>query len=129
LITDTSFIIDLIRNKQFAIDKVIELKKKNIPLYITAITVFELMQGNKDIANADKMKKLEELFDTLGIYSFDIQSAKISGKILRELIDEGMIIESEDAMIAGIAIKNSQSLLTRNVKHFQRIKGLTVETY
>lgn len=129
MITDTSFIIDLIRNKQFAIDKVIELKKKNIPLYITAITVFELMQGNKDIANADKMKKLEELFDTLGIYSFDIQSAKISGKILRELIDEGMIIESEDAMIAGIAIKNSQSLLTRNVKHFQRIKGLTVETY
>lgn len=39
------------------------------------------------------------------------------------------MIDLEDIMIAAIAITNNEKLITRNEKHFRRIKGLEVEGY
>lgn len=39
------------------------------------------------------------------------------------------MIDPEDAMIAGIALINDESVLTRNVEHFSRIRDLKIETY
>ncbi|MBS3136929.1 hypothetical protein J4232_00725 [Candidatus Woesearchaeota archaeon] len=41
----------------------------------------------------------------------------------------GIPINPQDSMIAGIAIRNNESVLTRNTKHFERIDNLTIETY
>lgn len=39
------------------------------------------------------------------------------------------MIDPEDAMIAGIALINDESVLTKNVEHFSRIRDLKIETY
>ncbi len=39
------------------------------------------------------------------------------------------MIDPEDAMIAGIALHNSEVVLTKNVEHFSRIRDLKIETY
>ncbi len=39
------------------------------------------------------------------------------------------MIDPEDAMIAGIALINNESVLTKNVEHFSRIRDLKIETY
>jgi predicted nucleic acid-binding protein len=59
----------------------------------------------------------------------DLESAFLAGDIQKELIRKGEIIDPEDCMIAGIALKSNEPLLTRNLKHFKRIPGLQVETY
>ena len=40
----------------------------------------------------------------------------------------GLEIDTEDSMIAGIAIKNNKNILTRD-RHFKRIEELKVEEY
>lgn len=39
------------------------------------------------------------------------------------------MIDPEDAMIAGIALINNETVLTKNVEHFSRIRDLKIETY
>ena len=64
-----------------------------------------------------------------GNLPLDSVSASIAGKIHGHLISEGQMIDSEDSMIAGIAIKHNEAVLTRNTDHFEWIPDLQVETY
>ncbi len=39
------------------------------------------------------------------------------------------MIDPEDTLIAGIALINNETVLTKNVEHFSRIRDLKIETY
>ncbi len=129
MILDTSFIIDLMKNKSNALAKAQELEKSSSPVRSTAISVFELWQGLEDIQNPDKKEKIEHFLSSIGLLSFDLYSAKKAGTIYAELERKGELIEPEDCMIAGITIFHGETLLTRNKQHFERIKSLKIEGY
>ncbi len=129
MILDTTAIIDLLRGSNAVINKIKELERKNIPLVITSISVFEIWQGTKDIADEGKMEKIYSLLESLGSLSFDIPAAEEAGSVHSHLKKEGKIIDPEDSMIAGIAKIHHETILTRNIKHFQRISGLKLESY
>jgi len=42
---------------------------------------------------------------------------------------KGSPIGDLDAMIAGIALTHGESVVTTNLKHFERVEGLQVETW
>lgn len=63
------------------------------------------------------------------ICDFKEKDAKKAGEIEANLIKEGSIIDLEDIMIAGIAISRDEKIISRNIKHFNRIKNLKIETY
>ncbi len=129
MIIDTTVLIDLLRGNQGIVTKLKALQQQNIPLFLTSISVFELWQGTSDVRNEKKSQQLHHLLESLGTFTFDIPAAKESGNIHARLKEEGHMIDSEDSMIAGIAKINHETLLTRNVKHFERIPGLNTETY
>jgi len=55
-----------------------------------------------------------------------MKAAEIHG----ELIAKGNKIDNTDSLIAAIALTNNiNTIITRNKKHFERIKGIKVETY
>ncbi len=130
MIFDTSFIIDLIHGNPEAVRKMNDLQDSRERLFITAPTIFELWVG---ISQSDRpkqeKKKVTQILESQMILDFDEESAKHAGIISGTLINEGKVIDPEDCMIAGIAKHHSQKVLTRNVKHFSRIKDLKVETY
>lgn len=129
MILDTTFIIDLLNKEIEAVKKAEELDKKVIPVLTTTITVFEIWQGISDIKNKEKLEKINKLLSSIGLLSLDVESAKESGRIHANLYSSGTPIEPEDSMIAGICLKNNHTLLTRNIKHFSKIKNLEIETY
>ncbi len=129
MILDTCFIIDLLNNQKDAVKKSQELDQQNIPIFTTAVTVFEIWQGVSDIKNKGKLEKINILLESTGLLNLDQESAKIGGKIHRELYEYGEPIQPEDSMIAGISLKYGKKILTRNTKHFSRIKSLEIETY
>jgi len=47
----------------------------------------------------------------------------------REKIRAGSRIDLEDAMIAGIAKAHRETMVTRNVRRFEGIEGVTIERY
>ena len=129
MILDTSFIIDFLKNDESAVEKARKLKEENVPLATTTINVFELWQGASDIKNEEKKSKILKFLSSIGLLGFDFESARDGGAIYSELRQKGKLIDPEDCMIAGIAKTNNRTLLTRNLKHFQNIHGLKVESY
>ncbi len=127
MILDTTFVIDLMKNRQNAIEKTAELEKKQEPVFITSVTIFELWHS-LDAKNKEKREKLEKFTESFEQFALNNESTKKGGEIHLNLISRGIRIDPEDSMIAGIAIKNGQTLLTRD-EHFARVKGLRIETY
>lgn len=129
MIADTTFLIDLLKNRPEAVRKAVELDIKKESVFTTTITVFELWQGVLDLQSKEALDKIHILLDSLGLVSFDLESAKFGGLIHAKLRREGQSIDPEDSMIAGICLKTNQTLLTKNTKHFSRIRELKIESY
>ena len=129
MILDTSFIIDLFRNDKSAIEKANELIRKSIPLATTTVNIFELWQGTYDIKNKEVKDKILTFLSSIGLFVLDLPSAQEGGTIYSELRNKGGVIDPEDCMIAGIAKTNNKTLLTKNIKHFDRIRDLKIEIY
>ncbi len=128
MILDTSFIVDFLRNNPSAVAKFQELYQKDVPLTTTCVNIFELCRGFNSAQNMRVIKSYAFL-DNISIYLLDVPSAKRAGRIAEQLDRKGEPIEPEDAMIAAIALEHTESILTKNVKHFSRVEGLVVETY
>lgn len=128
MIIDTTFVIDLLRNNPQAIKKAYEIEENNLPILLTTITIFELWQGI-ETNSKEKEEKIKNFLERVSILTLDLEGAKIAGTIYKELEIKGQRIDAEDSMIAGIVLSRNETLLTRNIKHFERIKGLKAETY
>ncbi len=130
MLLDTSFIVDLLRGKKSAVNKINELEAESIATNISAPSIFELFVGLSLTKKPSvEKKKIMDVLISWGNLALDSDSAVIAGKIHGELINEGQMIDPEDSMIAGIAIKHNESVLTRNTNHFNRIPDLQVEEY
>lgn len=71
-----------------------------------------------------------KIFSRLDIFPLDHSSALLAGEILGKSTREGKTIDALDTMIAAIAISHGCNVIvTRNISHFDRIKGIDVESY
>ena len=73
--------------------------------------------------------KIDRILKGLPIISFDEDSAIEAGKIFAQKRKNGMLIDPEDSMIAGICSRRNEILITRNIKHFNDIESLRIESY
>ncbi|MBI4143851.1 PIN domain-containing protein [Candidatus Woesearchaeota archaeon] len=130
MILETSFLIDYMKGKEQAINKMNELIKTNTPITIATPSIFELFSGleqsSKPIVEAEKIKQVLQEQST---WPLNEESARMGGQIHGNLISKSQEIEAIDAMIAGIATQRRETLLTRNTKHFSRVPGIKLETY
>lgn len=130
---DSSTIIDLLR-KRFKLESLrIKLGKDEI-IKIPSPAIIEVIRGlylNKNILNVQEGEKdrINKLFSSFPILDFDKDCAIKTGEIEADLLNMGEIIDLEDIMIGAIAKQHGEKLITRNIKHFERIKGLEVEGY
>lgn len=125
---DTDFLIAYIRKDASAVRKLQELAAKQEPIHTTIINAFELYKGAfsaKDTYN--EILKVDKILDAFFIQLLDRGAARAAGA-LHSKIQSNNIGES-DLLIAAIALANKQTLLTRNVKHFERVPGLKVESW
>ncbi|MBU0757428.1 MAG: type II toxin-antitoxin system VapC family toxin [Nanoarchaeota archaeon] len=127
---DTDFIVDLLKNNKTAIKKYEEIEHDK--LVSTTINVHEAFSGVylKHIIGKRDEQKTRDFFNNLHIFQFDSHAAVVSAKFGAELVKVGSTLANEDCMIACTLITNGcNKLVTRNKKHFSRIKELKVITY
>ena len=132
ILLDTTFLIDLLRERKNAVNKAIELVGKD-KLATTYVNIYELLLGVYSIKGIDHEKKLqdvEKLLDKLEVLTLNKESTINSAKISGELALKGQMIGDTDCIIAGIALSNNINIiLTRDKEHFKRIKGIKIESY
>tara|TARA_Y100000310_G_scaffold190615_1_gene190602 strand:+ start:10428 stop:10814 length:387 start_codon:yes stop_codon:yes gene_type:complete len=124
---DTTFLIDLMKGK----DECKKIVLNNQRCLSTCINMYELLIGvyykNKKPNNH---LEILELFENIHMLPLEISGIMNSAKISAELLKSGNQVSHTDCLIAGIALSHSiNTIVTRNVKHFNRIPGIKVETY
>lgn len=98
-------------------------------LFISEIRVAELKYGAEKSADPEKnstlINELLSVVEVLPIYpALDIY-AKEKARLSRI----GKIIDDLDLFIGASAIKNQLILVTHNLKHFERLKGIQIEDW
>lgn len=99
-------------------------------ILVSSIVVAELWFG---VAKSQKREQnkiaLEKFLAPLTIIDFDSVAAKFYAVIRAELENKGMIIGSNDILIASHALSLGLTLVTNNTKEFGRVSGLKLENW
>ena len=122
IIADTDVLIDFLRDKKPMADRV-ALELTTNSFVTTVITQFELLSG---VRTRREATAVEALLDVLDVYSLDSAAARRAAEVRRALETKCQAIGMADSLIAGICLERNGILLTRNMKHFSRVDGLTL---
>ena len=75
------------------------------------------------------MSLVNDAIEGLHLLPFDIKAARLAAEIFAELEKKGEGIGDFDILIGAMASAHNETLITRNVKHFSKIKGLKLEKW
>ncbi len=127
---ETDFLVALIRKDADAITKLRKLVESGERLTTTPINAAELFKGAYLSEKVEEnLKKVRGIFARLDILEFNLSATEIFGKVSAELEREGKPVGVMDALIASVALAHNERIVTRNIKHFGRIKGLEIEKW
>ena len=130
MLADTTFIIDVMKQDEAAVQKAKELSEASISVLVGTPTIFELYVGvGLSVRASEEKEKVLRVLKSLPNLQLDVNSASKAGTIYAQRIKEGTKMDPEDAMVAGIAIQNNERLITRNRRHFAGIPDLKLEPY
>ena len=132
---DTTLLLDysgkggkLLRER--AREKIRSLVVAGENLTTTRLNVAEMWVGvERSQAPENELKAVEEVLSPLFILELDDASARLFGKITARLQLDGLPRGDMDVLIAAVALAHDQKVVTRNVRHFEGIAGLRVESY
>ena len=99
-------------------------------LGISSITVAELEFGvQKSQFTQKNQQALEQFLIPLNIVNFDCAAAIIYGDLRATLAKQGTPIGSLDTLIAAHALSLNVTLITNNVKEFDRVPNLKLDNW
>ena len=126
---DTNICIYIIKQKPKEV--IDHLKKiKNSDLCISSITYSELLYGVEKSSNVTKnLLALTMFLTNIELISYDENASAQYGLIRAELERNGKPIGPLDMLIAAHAKSLKITLVTNNVKEFERVNGLKVENW
>lgn len=126
-VLDTTFLVDLLRGDP----KTKIVLSKNEVFLTTQINMYEVLTGLffKKLSSS-KILQAQELFENIRVLPLDDAAVIKSAEICANLLQRGEIIDDCDCLVSGIMLsKNVNHIITKNVGHFRRVRGLVVETY
>ncbi|OLS14203.1 MAG: putative nucleic acid-binding protein [Promethearchaeota archaeon CR_4] len=107
-----------------------KVKGQSIRLITTAFTVAELYYGAFISSNSAKnLRDVQDFLSEFEILDFNEGSAKIYAQIAADLKNKGQPIGLIDPFIASIILQHNETLITRNVKHFENIERLAMTNW
>ncbi|NJD52136.1 MAG: type II toxin-antitoxin system VapC family toxin [Candidatus Methanoperedens sp.] len=126
IVIDTDMLIDLLRNKEYAVRKIKGLEI-NEELATTDINAFELYFGAYNSRDKERnIASTKVLLKTMILLHTQEESMETAGRIFAQRRAKGKMIEIRDLLIASIALQNGCKLLTNNKAHFEGIEGLSL---
>lgn len=127
-IIDSDILIYFIKGRKEVVEALIEIAPAN--LYTTRINYTELVYGAYNSTRVDEnLSKVKPFLENFQILEFDQKASEIFAKTKAHLKRNGQIIQDMDLMIASIALRHNFTLVSNNIKHFERIKELDLLTW
>lgn len=100
------------------------------PIALASITASELLAG---VYRADSVERrvrreafVEALLARVAVLPFDLPVARVHAQLWAQLTAMGQLIGAHDLLIAATAVAHDHTVLTDNLRDFQRVPGLSV---
>ena len=123
---DSDILIYFLKGKQEVVQRLSQIPIN--ALYISRINYTELIYGAYNSTKINQnLKVIEPFLESFEILEFTKTSSLIFAKEKARLKKSGNIIADMDLMIASIAIENDCTLISNNIKHFDRVQNLKLE--
>ena len=113
------------------------LKNQGELVHLTSISIYEVSIGLERTKRKISQKRFDEMnkvwldfISGMEIYSLGYKEAIKAAQIFDGLESRGELIDDNDILICGIMLANGISkILTRNIKHFEKVEGIQVIRY
>ena len=129
---DTNILIEFMCGTPSVVNKIIQIGFDKC--CTSVVSVHELYYGaynakkRSEKCFRQEMNRIEHLLTKLTVLPLETKG-DVYGNIKYSLESKGLIIDEFDMMIAGHAINEGLTVVTNNLKHFDRITGLKVENW
>ena len=101
--------------------------------FLSVITASELLHGvHRAIEPSVKMKRsafVEGILERFPLLDVDLACARAHAQIWAELRQAGTIIGPHDLWLAATCVAHGLTMVTANVREFERVPGLVVELW
>lgn len=126
---DTNICIYIKKNHPSSVLKKLQTLSAD-QICMSSITYAELfygaMKSEQQIKNIEKIMQLKSI---IPILNFDEAAAEKYGEIRADLERQGLIIGSNDFLIAAHALSQNHILVSNNLREFNRVKNLQTENW
>ena len=126
---DTNIITAFLKNDSRVVERVSDHLEFFDKLTINIISYYEILRGLKDLGNEEKIERFEDFIQENELVSIGKEAVEKAAEIYAYLKKEGNLIEDADILMAGSAIVEDLVLITNNIKHFERVKGLRLDNW
>ena len=126
---DTDICIYILNRRPLNVSqKFREIKAENITL--SSITVAELLYGAEKSRSGERNRRaLAQFVAALGTADFTADVARVYASLRASLERQGAPIGPLDTLIAAHALSLNATLVTNNIREFERVPGLPVENW
>ncbi len=125
---DTNIVIYTIKNRPAHVRQLFQ--QHDGQMCISSVSFGELVYGAERSAQVERnLHDIEGLVARIDVVAFDGRAAQHFGELRAELYQIGKPIGPYDMMIAGHARSLGLTLVTNNMKEFQRVPGLRLENW
>ncbi len=127
-VLDTNTVIYFFKGMGNVVERLLETPPSEVA--VPAVVVYELETGiAKSAAPVRRREQLAAFLGAARVLPFGAAEARAAADIRARLEAAGTPIGPLDNLIAGTAVARGGVLVTRNVREFGRIEGLSVEDW
>jgi tRNA(fMet)-specific endonuclease VapC len=124
-VLDTNTLIYYFKNQGQVAQKLASVAPQQI--IISTIVLFELQVGiAKSTSPAKRIQQFQQLLSRVNLVPFDRNAAMAAATIRAQLEQQGTPIGPIDVLIAGVAVAERATIVTRNIGEFSRVAGLSI---
>ena len=123
---DTNVVSDFMHGNATVVKNLSTASNNGNLLFVPTIVYYEIVRGLKAARQTRRLKEFHALYKTFGHLFFDRDSYEVIEKAtdIYDQLHRGCQIEDDDIFIAAIALVNDCTLVTANIRHFERVEGL-----
>ncbi|MBE0418317.1 MAG: type II toxin-antitoxin system VapC family toxin [Coriobacteriia bacterium] len=101
--------------------------------FLSVITASELLHGVHRAARPDQRARrsafVEGVLERFPLLEVDLPTARAHAQVWADLSAAGTLIGPHDLWLAAACIAHGLTMVTANVREFERVPGLQVETW
>jgi len=101
--------------------------------FLSVVTASELLHGVHRARDSKQRNRrsawVEAILERFPLLPIDLATARAHARLWAELASQGRLIGPHDLWLAAACLAHGHSFVTANLREFQRVPGLVVESW